>query len=215
MAGELRYIFLWSESAEHLDMLIDTVRSDLFPLRRKDQGGCTEGGAPHTISREFSCYVDYLGALYTGWAEWKKSGERFAAYLREVLGQVNPGYGQHAGLIREMYRNGPVHEFDPKVVFNRNGDQCGWLVSVGHSPGFHDFGGSQKVQICHLEVGLRPDRRDVYYLPIFTSQLLDDLIASIELFKGGLGNPAARVPCWNRAVGLLNCPARFDSFGPP
>ena len=61
MAGELQYINSWSESTDHQDMLINTIRNDLFPLRRRDLGGCTEAGAPFTISREFSCYVDYLG----------------------------------------------------------------------------------------------------------------------------------------------------------
>jgi len=215
MVGDLEYINNWSESAGYLDMLLDTIRNDLFPLRRKDQGGCTDGGAPHTISREFSCYVDYLGALYTGWAEWNKSGERFAAYLREVLGQVNRAYAQHAELVREMYRNGPVHEFDPKVVFNSNGDQCGWLESVGISPGWHDFGSGQKVQVSHLTIVAHPSVAKAYYLPVFTSQLLNDLVESISFFKKGVGDLTARVLCWNRAVGMLSHPVRFDRFVPP
>ncbi len=216
MAGELHYIKNWAECADHLDMLISTIRDDLFPLRRSDQGGCTVGGAPHTISREFSCYVDYIGALYTGWPEWNKSGERFVAYRRDALGQVNHGYAQHADLIREMYRNGPVHEFDPKVVFNSNGDQCGWLESVGSSPGYNDFGTGQQIQVSHLTVVAVPGRSQAYYLPVFTSQLLDDLIQSIELFRnGGLGNPSARTLCWDRAVGYLIHPVRFNGFRPP
>ena len=215
MVEKLHYIDRWLESAGYLDMLINTVKDDLFPLRGKDQGGCTDGGAPHAISREFSCYVDYLGALYTGWAEWNKSSDRFAEYLKAVLGEINKAYRQHADLIREMYRNGPVHEFDPKVVFNSSGDKCGWLASVGTSPGCHDFGDGQKIQVYNLTIVAHPNIPKVYWLPVFTSELLDDLIKSINLFKNGVGDLTARVICWNRAVGILNNPVRFNRFVPP
>jgi len=214
MSYELKSIGQWSESAQHLDMIIRTIKEDLFPLKRKDLGGCTSYGAPFTISREFSCYVDYLGTLYTGWTEWGKSGERFVAYLRDVLGLVNNGYKQHAELIREMYRNGPVHEFDPKVVFNSQGDKCGWLASVGYPPYAHDFDTSYGIKIHHLEIVQHPTDPKKYYLPVFTPQLLDDLIASIEYFKKGVGDLKARVLCWNRAVAYLGQPVRFDGFRP-
>ncbi len=209
MDSHLCKISDWSKCAGHLDMLIATIRDDLCPLVK------TRGGAPHTISREFSCYVDYLGALYTGWVESNKSRERFTSYLREVLRNVNEDYSQHADLIREMYRNGPVHEFDPKIVFNRNGDTCGWLESVGHSPGYHDFGQGNKVQVFRLKIVADPLRPKVYYLPVFTSDLLGELIKSIELFKLGVGDSTARVLSWNKAVGVLTHPVRFDGFSPP
>ncbi|MFH1140656.1 MAG: hypothetical protein V1724_03065 [Chloroflexota bacterium] len=209
MVGELRQISQWSEAAEHLNMLIGTIRSDLFPLRHRDHGGFTESGAPHTISREFSCYVDYLGSLYTGEAESER-GDRFEEYLREVLGEINPLYANHCKLIREMYRNGPVHEFDPKTLFNRSGDHIGWMESTGSSPGKWNQGDSQTINIRHLNIIQHPNHSRDYYLPVFTSQLLDDLIRSIELFEGGIGDLRARVISWNRAAAILNQPKRFD-----
>lgn len=201
-------IEVWTDAADYLDELRGTVERDLLPLRRRDQGGCTEGGAPHTITREFSCYVDHLGALYSGSLN---SAERFEAYLKDVLGGP---YKDKAPLIREMYRNGPVHEFDPKVVFNAGGQTCGWLASVGHSPGSYGFGTDENVELRHLEIAKVPRSANGYVLPVFTSELLEDLLTSIDKFKAGtkIGNLSARVLCWNTAAARLSQPVRFDKF---
>jgi len=107
----------WKETKPYLDMLAQTVINDLCPLLK------TPGGAPHTISREVCCYIDYLGALYLGTSRTKLGpdglpnvGSRFTAYLREVMVRINPDYGRHAKLIYRIYRNGPVHNFDPQVL---------------------------------------------------------------------------------------------------
>ena len=94
----------WEQAAPVLDDLAGSVDRDLMPLL------ATEGGAPHTVVREFSCYVDYLGALYTG--QFDNVGARFRGFLGDVMGPIDPGYRNYSQVIYLMYRNGPVHGYD-------------------------------------------------------------------------------------------------------
>lgn len=65
----LKIIGAWEEARPDLDDIAGAIIRDLLPLLN------TPGGAPHTISREFSCYVDYLGTLFCGTKRDKKGRE--------------------------------------------------------------------------------------------------------------------------------------------
>lgn len=179
----------WNEAATYLTELRDTVRANVRPLTQ------IPGGAPFTVCREVFCYVDHLGHLFTGLNGRGDVGRRFTQFLREVLGQIDPGYRQWADVIYQIFRNGPVHEFAPKVLENNAGQVLGW--------GFYPGARGDAVQGPHLSPKLMGP--GWYNLVVSVPSLLDDLERSIELLttlgpNQQLGPENERVTLWNRAA---------------
>ena len=203
----------WDEAKLHLDMIAGTVLADLAPLLQ------TAGGAPHTIAREVFCYVDYLGALYVGTSGMPLGPDglaqvkaRFTKYLEDIMGLVDTGYKHMAETLYQMYRNGTVHQFDPKALNNKAGELLSWMAYRGQrtEPDLFPF------PIQHLQKTQHPQRLvaggniPLYVLPVSTACLIEDLLASIELFKLGLGNLQQSIAKWNETAALLNTPAQFE-----
>ena len=177
----------WEQAAPVLDDLAGSVDRDLMPLLE------TEGGAPHTIVRQFSCYVDYLGALYTG---NRGVGARFRGFLNDVMGQIDPGYRQFSEVLYLMYRNGPVHAYDPKTLFLSDGVTLGWLEYQGERTGQLWDG----IAVSHLRLAQRPGEDMAHYLPVSTNCLLEDLKSAIHAFRDSAGDSEVRIKAWRRAA---------------
>ena len=200
----------WGKAKCYLEMLAQTVKDDIHPLL------ATKGGAPHTISREVFSYVDYLGALYVGTSNVKCDGRdglavvgiRFKRYLDEVMCKSDTGYKQYSEVVYQMYRNGPVHNFEPKNLTNRKKQVLKWMEYQGLRKankltikiGDKEF----TIKVEHLLPCKAPDRQKVYYLPVSTNCLIEDLLHSIEDFKSGLGKPGECMTHWNETARILN-----------
>jgi hypothetical protein len=150
-------------------------------------------------------YVDHLGHLYSG---RDKVGERFVAFLRGPLALVDTGYAKRADELYQMYRNGPVHEFQPKVLENDHGERLGWLSYRGDR-------NSQRVDlnfgsfvVTHL-VPATAIRSESHWLPVCLDCLVLDLEQAIDHFARD-SDVAARVTAWNRAARRLLPPVAFN-----
>ncbi len=110
----------WTEATPQLDVIARAIEKDLVPVLSFPEG------APHTVAREWACYVDHLGALFSG--KDSHTQERFRIYLHEVLSEVDAGYRDQSDILLHMFRHGTVHEFDPKVLVNPAGQRLGWAV---------------------------------------------------------------------------------------
>lgn len=199
---EVPKIKVWDEAGIYLDMLAQTVINDVVPLLN------TPGGAPHAIAREIFCYIDYLGALYTGKDPAKDELQpvrlRFIKYMKEVMREVDGSYSRWAEVIYNMYRNGPVHEFDPKLLQNKEGKFLGWFSYRGarYNQLVHCEGHS--INVSHLNPFPSWWDPNFYLLPVSTFCLIQDLLSSIEKFKKALREPSARIQPWNEAATILN-----------
>ena len=187
----------WKESQPYLKVLRDTISGDVRPLL------LTPGSAPFAVFREAMSYVDHLGHLYSG---KEKVGERFLSFLRGPLARVYDGYSKRAEELYQMYRNGPVHEFQPKVLENDSGERLGWLSYRGNrtSQNLPSFG----ILVTHL-VPSRSSTPLLYWLPVSLDCLLDDLERAIDVF-GSDNNSAARVTAWNRAARQIAPPQPYN-----
>ena len=188
----------WSDAEEYLKGLQATIVADIKPLLD------TAGFAPFAITREVLSYVDHLGHLYSG-----KGGvhARSKDYMASVLASTDPNYGRRATEVYQMYRCGPVHEFEPKTLENRKGQLLYWLCYRGERTDSIAFEGKE-VTVTHLEpVNLKGTSE--YWLPVSTKCLIEDLIASIDSFL--VAKPEdERVTAWNRAARDLHYPHPFD-----
>src|SRR5262245_148099 len=113
----------WEDARPYLENLKRTILADVRPLLDLAEG------APFAVCREVLCYVDHLGHLYSGRQGIREVGNRFKDYLKQMmaLSQIDSNYGKRAEEIYQIYRNGPVHEFEPKILENRKGQLLQWL----------------------------------------------------------------------------------------
>ena len=186
----------WNEASEYLINLRSTVVNDIQPLLN------TEGAAPFAISREVLCYIDHLSHLYTGRIE---VGKRFSIFMNEVASKVDDNYRSRSEEIYRMYRNGTVHEFEPKTLENNKGYLLYWLCYRGERVENLEIEGS-KYQVIHLVPCGGSGR---YWLPVSTKCFVDDLIEFINLFIKS-NQDDERKTFWNRAARELNNPVTYD-----
>jgi hypothetical protein len=189
----------WREAAPYLENQRRTIERDL----RRLVGG---EGAPFAICREVMSAIDHLGHLYTGSPQ---CGNRFRAFMEEVLGALDPNYRRRAGEVYQMYRCGAVHEFEPKTLRNRRGQTLLWLCYQGNRAGQQieppEIG---RLTVTHLApVEYAPGQS--FALPVSTNCLLDDLAAAIERFRD-LRPEDDRVRLWNQAAQDLTTPQPFE-----
>jgi hypothetical protein len=197
--AKIDHIATWAESGAYLQMLRDTIANDIRPLL------ATKGGAPFAIFREVMSYIDHLGELYCGKGQ---SADRFVLFLTDVFAKIDPNYAIRAQEIYHMYRCGPVHEFCPKILQNDSGQTLAWLSYPRGRKNvpFEPLGKSTTVS--HLEL-LHDRGRSLFYLPMSSACLVDDLDEAIEIFSCS-PESVERVTAWNRAAKRLGKPHRCD-----
>ena len=114
----------WQEAGAHLQMLKSTIAADIQPLLN------VPGHAPFAICREALSYIDHLGHLYSGRGQGQV-GERSREFMKHVMAKVDLNYGRRAAELYQMFRCGPVHEFEPKILENKKGELLVWFCYAG------------------------------------------------------------------------------------
>ena len=193
----------WREAGFQLDSLATAIQKDLVPLLSFPEG------APYTVIREWACYVDHLGSLFSG--EIASSQKRFRLYLREVLSEVDSRYRQRSDLLLQMFRHGTVHEFDPKVLVNTSGERLGSAVIT--TPGRNQtitLEDSRSFTVSHLDIAPHIDLHGQFALWVSTHCLVGDLLESIKVFKTGMNDVAQRVVSWNKTASESVKPTAFN-----
>ncbi len=193
--AEPKQITAWAEAGDYLQMLRNTVGNDIRPLLD------TAGGAPFAIFREVMSYIDHLGNLYS---TEKTVGERFARFLRDVSAEVDSNYAMWATQIYDMYRCGPVHEFCPKILKNDHGQRLDWFSYRGSRKNQNLELDGRPIIVSHLEP-LHNNGTSVWWLPVSSECLVEDLEKSIDTFAGRFDH-AERISAWNLAAKRLGKP---------
>jgi hypothetical protein len=196
--AQVPIITKWIDAKRYLEGLRGSIKADVAPLLS------TAGGAPFAICREVLCYIDHLGHLFKGNVG---VGERFKKYMDHIMANIDSNYSVRANEIYQMYRCGSVHEFEPKVLINNNNERLAWLCYLGKRSGLCEIN-SQQVAVEHLKI-LLPSGSSVYYLPVSTYCLVNDLIESIGLFINSKAEND-RVLSWNEAATVLSPPQKYN-----
>lgn len=196
--AQVPIIVSWKDAGAYLQMLKGTVAADVRPLLD------VAGHAPFAICREVLSYIDHLGHLYTGRGQ---VGDRSREYIKQVMTKTDPNYERRATELYQMFRCGPVHEFEPKVLENKKGELLAWLCYSGLRVDSTEING-QRVPVAHLEpvASIATGR---HWLPVSTRCLIDDLMCSIEIFERA-GPENERITAWNRAARDLIIPEPYD-----
>jgi len=192
-------ITIWKEAGEYLQMLKGTVAADICPLLN------LPGHAPFAICREVLSYIDHLGHLYSGRGQVR---DRSLEFMKQMMKKIDPNYEKRATELYQMFRCGPVHEFEPKVLENKKGELLKWFCYVGLRKDRIELGDGQLIFVVHLEPFESPTRGQ-FFLPVSTKCLIDDLICSIEMFEKA-GPENERITSWNRAARDLTTLEPYD-----
>ena len=131
------------------------------------------------VPRLVLIYVDYLGVLYHGYDSTKAGSNRrklsqgvyAKEFLKDIFGCIDSNYKLYGELLWEIYRNGTIHLYSPKVLKDKNSDKTiGWLTHKGPRIGVlgddesllrhlvpHDLGNSLWEQPISIIVSLYED----------------------------------------------------------
>lgn len=192
--AQVPIITTWQDAGAYLQMLKTTVAADIRPLLD------LPGHAPFAICREVLSYVDHLGHLYSGRGQ---VGDRSREFMKLIMAKTDPNYGKRAAELYQMFRCGPVHEFEPKVLENKKGELLTWFCYAGLRMDSFEIEG-QKISVVHLEP-VATTASNCFWLPVSTRCLIDDLMCSIEVFEEA-GPENERITAWNRAARDLATP---------
>ncbi len=193
-------ITTWQEAGAYLQMLKGTVAADIRPLLDLPEH------APFAICREVLSYIDHLGHLYTGRGRGQV-GDRSREFMKQIMAKNDSNYGKRASELYHMFRCGPVHEFEPKILENKKGEILAWLCYAGSRADSLELNG-KCISVVHLEL-VSSATSDRFWLPVSTRCLINDLMCSIEEFERA-GPENERITAWNRAARDLTTPEPYD-----
>lgn len=161
----------------------------------------SEGGY-FLIPREIFAYVDFIGALYSGYdGSLDRSGRKRITssrkairFLKEVMGKVDAQYDTLGELVYEMYRHGTVHLNRPHLLKRKSdGATIEWLV-YKNSPRKNyelEYDG-QKITVSHMHPYLFDSTSKRYILPISMEGLYEDLLSALGVYRKALMENCAR-----------------------
>ncbi len=188
-------VYTIARAAQILALLRRDVKRNLGPIvahAKRAQAGFL------TVPREVFAHIDFLGALYCGYAGRAGGGHRpiatsrkAVAFITEVLGGVDGAYRQHGRLAYEMFRHGTIHVYRPHLLRRRDGATIEFVSYKGPRSNAPILYESRPLRVSHLHPHLfgRPAR---YILPLSINVLYDDLLAAIDAFSTAVSSGAAR-----------------------
>jgi len=174
--------------------IVDYLQTDIRESVIDDVKPCLTLGVPRggyfSVPRLVLGYVDYLGALYHGYTgQNTNQGRRIFArasyakeFLHDVFAKVDPEYAKYGNLLWEIYRNGPVHLYEPLNLKNPSGSIIQWQIFKSEDKSailpIKFSGGHKKMLVIHL-LPVRVESNE-WIQPISTGCLYNDLLAAID-----------------------------------
>jgi hypothetical protein len=157
-----------------------SVQNDVYPVLQADRVPGGYFGTPRLVM----CYLDFLGALYSGFRAGENPNSiattaKAIRYIQEVMFLVDPAYRQNGRLLVEVYRHGTVHLYAP-CSLQRSSDNriLQWEVYKGTRREMLAAGTVSAKWVKHMEIYNHNASTDV--LPISIICLYEDLRQSID-----------------------------------
>ena len=205
-----------------LSDIVTYLQSDLKQSILDDVQPCLQVGKPRggyfAVPRLVLSYVDYLGALYHGYAGERDRSRRrvFAksayakAFLRDIFGRVDSHYAKHGDLLWEIYRNGTIHLYEPMALENQAA-KIEWQVYKHPDrtvilPVPIGGGAVKNMPVTHLVP--MPVLPNEWIQPISTVCLYEDLLAAIDVYTNAIQTDSAAECRFRETVNKLLQPER-------
>ncbi len=179
---------------------------------RKKQGGY------FVVVRQVLCMVDFLGASYAGYplSERKSDpdGRKIATSAKAkkfILTFFEPKTTYQTDVVTklyDMYRNGLVHLYQPKILKLNSRDKLLWFFYKGKSKRSRITMDTPKGQIVfrdvnHLKIIRRDSKPHLYYLAVCLDSLYADFEAAVIRYRDKLATTKSLRTRWNTAVSAI------------
>jgi hypothetical protein len=174
------------DTAKIIEYLIDDLKKSVENDIKPCLNPATKEGGYFAVPRLVLSYVDYLGVLYHGYDGRKDGSNRrilsqgvyAKEFLKDIFGYIDSNYKLYGELLWEIYRNGTIHLYSPKVLKDKNSDKTiGWLTHKG--PRVAVLGDDESVVIHLVPHSLG---KSLWEQPISIICLYGDLVSAIERF---------------------------------
>lgn len=171
-----------------LDDLLTSARFDIYPVIQLNnpQGGYF--GVPRSVLS----YIDYLGALYCGYAGARRrtirqiaTSQKAEQFIEDVLGSIDISYRNNGKLLYRMYRHGTVHLYRPNILKRRDNRILVWVSYKGDRIDRIPYE-NRIADVQHVVPQGWSATEDL--LPISINCLYDDLVAAINQFYDMIEN---------------------------
>lgn len=180
-----------------LNDLRQSLKEDVFPIIKSHLAHL--GTGRYIIPREVFCYVDFLGALYSGFncVTAGRHRRRIATpdktkkFIKEIFGKIDPVYEKYGELAYDMYRHGAVHLYKPFALKRPDGMIIEWSLKINKGKRQDDLSfvatphrpAILLSKVRHLTPYLLNRTEKRWLLPIFTTVLYEDLLKAIDLYE--------------------------------
>lgn len=176
-----------------------------------------QGGYFVTV-RQIFCMVDFLGAVFSGYhlAERKRDrkGQRIATShkaVKFVTTFFSPKSEYTLNTVTrlyDMYRNGLVHLYQPKILKLNYNARLQWFFYKGnrHKDKIEVDSDRGKItfrNINHLQIISNDPKRKKYYLPISIDCLYDDFEAAVQRYRDKLNTTKYLQRSWRTTVNAI------------
>lgn len=181
-----------------------------------------ETGGYFGVTRQVLCLVNFLGALYCGYAPAERRlkqdigpSSKALRFIKDVLGDIDPAYRSKEGkYLYEMYRHGLVHLYQPKTLKLRDGRLLKWMIYKGgrepHTEIFNIENKKYTVQgVKHLGIMHNPFKNGGDYLAISITCLYKDLLTSIDSFYERIKKDRELLKKWRQTANAISKPVDY------
>lgn len=194
--------------------LLPQVRMEIknWITPRKRQGGY------FVTVRQIMCIVDFLGAVYCGYpySERKndKKAQKIATPSKAIKFMINffepkQSYNQNSvNILHNMYRNGLVHLYQPKILKYGSNGRLKWFFHKGkrHMDKISVDSNNGKVtfkNVDHLQVTTVDPKRRNYYFPISIYCLYEDFEQAVIKYRDKLASTKSLQRKWRTTVNAI------------
>jgi hypothetical protein len=207
-----------SEMIDFLDKeLLIQVESEIgnWIHPRKKQGGY------FVVTRQIFCFVDFLGAVYSGYNKTekkydKKNGTERIATTKKAKKYISRFFKPRSlytddviNNLYGIYRHGLVHLYQPRVLKYDSKRALQWFFYRGKKRFYKtmtiDTPQGKKVfkDVSYLQILSKTPNQKYYYFPIGIDCLYEDFVNSVRLYRDKLKSTKSLQVKWRTSVNAI------------
>lgn len=184
-----------------------------------------EVGGYFGATRQILCFLEFLGALYSGYngrdkypngAKKIASSKKSIMFIKKILGEVDDMYSQNGKYLYAMYRHGLVHLYQPRTIKQKNGRILMWApykgarerATINFRTDVREFS-IQNVR--HMGISENPSDKSSDLLTVSIICLYKDLLTVIDNFYLRVeGNKNDELKKWRETANAILEPEEYS-----
>jgi hypothetical protein len=204
------------------DEMVNFINNELLPQAKLEIQTWIwpkkKPGGYFVVARQIFCMVDFLGATFSGYhikeRKADKDGMKIASSNKAkkfITTFFEPKQTYHSDVVDklyDMYRNGLVHLYQPKILKLDNKSRLQWGLYRGDRHQDKLSFGSNKGNIVfynvnHLQIIPNKPKERNYYLVICIDSLYEDFEKAIQKYRDKLATTKVLQRNWRTTINAI------------